>query len=94
MKIRRGSDEYQNPVRRFYLVAEVTFSNAGECNGEENYYDDSELRDLIEGWADAALDDRDDGPKVRFRSLPEILVVDVDSVFRGDYPNHTDGDET
>ena len=95
MKIRKvRTPDYQEPVREFYLLVRVRFSDHGAWNGEDNYYDDDELRGRIENWSEAAVSDRSDHPSVTFRSLPEILVVDVDSVFNNDYPGHTDGDET
>lgn len=71
--------------RRFFLLAEVTFRD-----GDENYYRDDELWGQIQGWINRAVDDRDDSPSVRLLSIPEILNVDVESIARGDYPNHTD----
>ena len=73
------------PRRRFFLIAEVTFSNSGE-DGGRNYYDDDELLSQLEDWVAAALEDRDDGPSVHFHEVPKILDVDVESIARGDYP--------
>lgn len=94
MRVRRKNNDDQEPIREFYLVARVRFRDFPAEDGGRNYFDDGDLRDCVEQWTSSAVDDREDGPSVTFRSLPEILVVDVDSVFRGDYPNHTDGDET
>lgn len=94
MKIRHVRNDDEEPVREFYLVARVRFRDFPAEDGGRNYFDDSELYGQTLDWVAGALEDRDDNPSVTFRSLPEILVVDVDSVFRGDYPDHTDGDET
>lgn len=68
--------------RRFFLVAEVSFRS----RGKGDYYSDDELRDVIEHWVACGLDDRDDGPAIRFHTVPKILDVDVESIARGDYP--------
>jgi hypothetical protein len=62
------------PVRRFYLIAEVTFADrAAEPRDEydHNYYQDSELRAVAVDWMQDGLTDRDDHPAVRFREMPE-----------------------
>ena len=62
------------PVRRFYVIAEVTFADrAAEPRHEydHNYYQDSELRSLATDWMRDGLEDRDDSPAVRFREVPE-----------------------
>ena len=75
------------PRRRFFLVAEVTFRDQWDENGEpDNYYSDDELKSRIEHWVYSALDDRDDGPSISFHEVPKILDVDVESIARGDYP--------
>lgn len=73
------------PYRRFFLIAEVRFANRNEYGGR-NYYNDDELPGQIEQWVDAGLEDRDDGPSIRFLEVPKILDVDVESIARGDYP--------
>jgi hypothetical protein len=62
------------PVRRFYVIAEVTFADREAEPRDEydhNYYEDSELRDMATGWMCDGLEDRDDSPAVRFREVPE-----------------------
>lgn len=62
------------PVRRFYVIAEVTFADrAAEPRDEydRNYYQDSELRSVATDWMGDGLTDRDDSPAVRFREVPE-----------------------
>lgn len=62
------------PVRRFYVIAEVTFADrAAEPRDEHdrNYYEDSELRAAVTDWMSDGLCDRDDRPAVRFREMPE-----------------------
>ena len=62
------------PVRRFYLIAEVTFADrAAEPRDEydRNYYDDRELRAAVTDWMSDGLCDRDDRPAVTFRDMPE-----------------------
>ena len=62
------------PVRRFYVIAEVTFADrAAEPRDEydRNYYQDSELRTVAADWMSDGLCDRDDSPAVRFRDVPE-----------------------
>lgn len=64
------------PVRRFYLLAEVTFADrAAEPRDryDRNYYQDSELKDLVSEWMSGTLEDRDDMPAVRFHEVPESL---------------------
>ncbi|MFE1192897.1 hypothetical protein ACFW6E_08865 [Streptomyces olivaceoviridis] len=62
------------PVRRFYVIAEVTFADREAEPRDEydhNYYQDSELRSIAVAWMSDGLTDRDDSPAVRFRDLPE-----------------------
>ena len=62
------------PVRRFYVIAEVTFADrAAEPRDEydRNYYQDSELRSVATDWMRDGLEDRDDSPAVRFLDVPE-----------------------
>lgn len=62
------------PVRRFFLVAEVTFrDHEAEPRDEydRNYYEDSELRGMVEYWAGCAVEDRDDSPAVRFHDVSD-----------------------
>lgn len=62
------------PVRRFYVIAEVTFADrAAEPRDEHdrNYHPDSELRSAATDWMSDGLCDRDDRPAVRFREMPE-----------------------
>lgn len=77
------------PVRRFFLIAEVTFADR-EADPmavyRHNYYEDRELRDLVAGWMRDGLEDRDDSPAVRFHAVPQILDVDMQSIAGGDYP--------
>jgi hypothetical protein len=62
------------PVRRFYLIAEVTFRDRpAEDEPGRNYYQDSELRDVATDWMRDGLYDRDDSPAVVFRQVPEEL---------------------
>lgn len=82
-RVDAGAGEYR---RRFFLIAEVTFMS----RGEDDYYSDDDLPDCIEQWVDAGLNDRDDGPSIRFHEVPPILDVDVESIARGDYPKWND----
>lgn len=62
------------PVRRFYVLAEVTFADREAEPRDEhdhNYYQDSELRSVATDWMRDGLEDRDDSPAVRFRDVPE-----------------------
>lgn len=62
------------PVRRFFVIAEVTFADreaAPRDEDDHNYYQDSELRSVATGWMQGGVSDRDDSPAVRFRDLPE-----------------------
>lgn len=62
------------PVRRFYMLAEVTFADREAEPRDEydhNYYQDSELRSVAVDWMSDGLTDRDDSPAVRFRDVPE-----------------------
>lgn len=62
------------PVRRFYVIAEVTFADREAEPLDEydhNYYQDSELRSIATDWMQDGLTDRDDSPAVRFREMPE-----------------------
>lgn len=62
------------PVRRFYVIAEVTFADREAEPRDEydrNYYQDSELRSIATDWMRDGLTDRDDSPAVTFRVLPE-----------------------
>jgi hypothetical protein len=74
--------QYGENRRRFFLVAEVSFNS---CDGDD-YYSDDELPGLVEGWVDAALNDRDDSPSVHFYEVPRILDVAMEAIARGDYP--------
>lgn len=73
MKIERVRIDGE-PVRRFFVIAEVTFADReAEPRNEydHNYYEDSELRPVATDWMRDGLCDRDDSPAVRFRDLPE-----------------------
>ncbi|WP_329215169.1 hypothetical protein OG352_06200 [Streptomyces sp. NBC_01485] len=62
------------PVRRFYVIAEVTFADREAEPRDEhdrNYYQDSELRSIATDWMRDGLTDRDDSPAVVFRDVPE-----------------------
>lgn len=62
------------PVRRFYVIAEVTFADREAEPRDEydhNYYQDSELRSVATDWMRDGLTDRDDSPAVVFRDVPE-----------------------
>jgi hypothetical protein len=62
------------PVRRFYVIAEVTFADREAEPRDEydhNYYEDRELRSIATDWMQDGLTDRDDSPAVRFRDVPE-----------------------
>ncbi|MFJ2000284.1 hypothetical protein [Streptomyces chartreusis] len=62
------------PVRRFYVIAEVTFADRDAEPRDEydhNYYQDTELRSIVTDWMSDGLYDRDDSPAVRFRDVPE-----------------------
>jgi hypothetical protein len=62
------------PVRRFYLIAEVTFADREAEPRDEydhNYYEDRELRSIATNWMQEGLYDRDDRPAVRFRDVSE-----------------------
>lgn len=64
------------PVRRFFLIAEVTFADREAEPRDEydhNYYEDRELRSVVTDWMSDGLTDRDDSPAVRFRDVPEEL---------------------
>lgn len=66
------------PVRRFHLLAEVTFRDREAEPRDEhdrNYYRDHELSGVVTGWMRNALEDRDDSPAVRFTEMnhPNIL---------------------
>lgn len=84
MKIERITVD-DEPRRRFFLLAEVTFRD--DPDGDV-YYSDGELPDVTAEWIRAAIDDRDDSPRIRLLALPEVLDVDIQSVARGDYPGH------
>jgi hypothetical protein len=63
-----------DPLRRFFLIAEVTFADReAQPRGEHdyNYYEDRELKDVVTDWIQGGVTDRDDSPAVRFRELPE-----------------------
>lgn len=66
--------EYGAPKRRILVIAEIT---ARDSEDGDNYYSDDELPGVVENWIDSALNDRDDGPMIRFHKVPEILVDDV-----------------
>src|SRR5688572_11229027 len=80
------------PVRRFFLIAEITFADREAQPRDEDdhnyYYYDGELRDVVTRWMQAGLEDRDDSPSVRFHDVPKVLDADVEAVARGEYPNH------
>jgi len=57
-------------MRRF-LVKMILETN--EDPGKEIYYDDQEMHTMIATWIDAALEDRDDGPR---RMFAEITTLD------------------
>lgn len=62
------------PVRRFYVIAEVTFADREAEPRDEydhNYYEDSELRSVAVDWMQDGMSSRDDSPAVRFREVPE-----------------------
>ena len=62
------------PVRRFYVIAEVTFADREAEPRDEydhNYYQDSELRSVAADWMGDGLTDRDDSPAVTFLEMPE-----------------------
>ncbi|MEH0542970.1 hypothetical protein QA802_07775 [Streptomyces sp. B21-105] len=62
------------PVRRFFVIAEVTFADREAGPRDEydrNYYQDSELRSIATDWMQDGLTDRADSPAVRFREVPE-----------------------
>lgn len=62
------------PVRRFFVIAEVTFADRDAEPRDEydrNYYQDSELRSIATDWMSDGLTDRDDSPAVRFHEMPE-----------------------
>jgi hypothetical protein len=62
------------PVRRFFLIAEVTFADREAEPRHEydhNYYEDSELRSVVTGWMRDGVYDRDDSPAVTFRDVPD-----------------------
>lgn len=74
MKIERTRVDGE-PVRRFTLIAEVTFADREAQPRDEydhNYYEDRELRDLVAGWMQDGLTDRDDSPAVTFKEPPEV----------------------
>jgi hypothetical protein len=62
------------PVRRFFLIVEVTFADRESEPRDEhdsNYYEDRELRSVVTDWMSGGVYDRDDSPAVRFRDVPE-----------------------
>ena len=62
------------PVRRFYLLAEVAFADREARSRDEhdhNYYEDRELRGLATEWMGAEMQYHDDAPRVRFTDIPE-----------------------
>jgi hypothetical protein len=62
------------PVRRFFLLAEVTFADREARPRDEhdhNYYEDRELRSLATEWMGGEMQYHDDQPAVRFTDLPE-----------------------
>lgn len=64
------------PVRRFFLIAEVTFADREAEPRDEydhNYYEDRELRSVVTDWMSDGLTDRDDSPAVRFQGVPDEL---------------------
>jgi hypothetical protein len=82
------------PVRRFFLIAEVTFADREAAPRDEhdhNYYEDQELDGLAKDWMGQEMQYHDDSPAVRFHRVPEILEVDVQSIARGDYPAGKEG---
>lgn len=72
------------PRRRFFLLAEVTFAD----EGNDNYHSDDEAPDVAAMWMRDGLEDRDDSPHVKFHSIPGILDVDVRAIAEGEYPGH------
>jgi len=58
-------------MRRF-LVKMIVETN--DNPDKEIYYDDQEMHVMIATWIDAALEDRDDGPR---RTFAEITTLDV-----------------
>lgn len=90
MKIEQITEEGE-PIRRFFMLLEVTFRDREREDYQRvNYYDDDELPGITADWIRDAVDDRDDSPRVRLMALPEVLDVDIQSVARGDYPGHTE----
>lgn len=61
------------PVRRLFLLAEVTFADREAAPRDEhdrNYYEDQELRGLAAEWMGEEMQYHDDSPRVRFADLP------------------------
>lgn len=62
------------PVRRFFLLAEVTFADREAQPRDEhdrNYYEDRELRSLATEWMSGEMQYHDDRPAVRFTDVSE-----------------------
>lgn len=90
MKIERIEQDGE-PRRRFFLLVEVTFRDRPrEQPPGVDYYDDSDLPEVVADWMRSAIEDRDDSPRARFMALPKVLDADVQSVARGDYPGHVE----
>src|SRR5688572_15635696 len=69
MKIERTRIDGE-PVRRFHLLAEVTFRDRNaEDRPRANYYEDRVLKSLVTEWMCDGLVDRDDSPAVRFWTM-------------------------
>ncbi|MFJ2650858.1 hypothetical protein ACIO1C_29585 [Streptomyces sp. NPDC087420] len=62
------------PVRRFFLIAEVTFADREAQPRDErdhNYYEDRELRSLATEWMGSEMQYHDDSPMVRFTDVSD-----------------------
>ena len=72
------------PVRRLFLIAEVTFADRDAQPRDEydhNYYEDSELADVAARWMRDGMTDRDDSPAVRFHDVPAASLEEIKAVF-------------
>lgn len=68
-------------VRRFFLIAEVTFRDRPADDPEDrNYYADSDLAKCIRDWVGRGVEDRDDLPVVRLHDVPPALHTDMVAV--------------
>lgn len=68
------------PMRRLYLLAEVTFADrsaAPRREDDHNYYEDRELADVATDWMSDGLVDRDDSPAVTFTDVPDGALTGV-----------------